>query len=1156
MKINTNHPAIQRLRTIVAKPFVKRTGIGLLVFFLLFGLFGYFVLPGIVKSQAEQILTQKLQRKASIGKVEISPYALSLTLRDFKLLEPQSETVFASFDALTVNISAQSLWRLAPVVQELRLSKPYVHLVRKDARSYNIDDILQMGDKQAPSKEPARFSIYNIQIDNGRIVFEDLPEKTTHTVADLKLGVPFVSSLPSKVEVFVEPMLSATFNGTPLLLKGKVLPYAEPKEAMVELNLDGLDLPRYLEYLPFQPSFKVPSARLDVHMRASFQQPKEGAAALLLSGTSTIKSLQLTELNGKSVLKLPELSLRLDRTNVLGKRIDVAQLALNGLELDATRDSKGQLSLLRLLPTSTAAGVAGARRETKVEKEAAANGTNKATNKTAEHPPSAIPQLELGEFDIHNATLRYGDEQPNKPMSAGVEKFDLGLRKIALDMSKKTVNIDEVVSASGNFQVRHDKPTGVTVATPAVVESKPATTASEAGYTVSVGKIALQNWSAKLEDRSLPRPAVTQLSPISLTMTGLSTAPDARGKLELKAAVNQSGQLAVNGALGLAPLHTDLNLDLKAVDILPLQPYVTDKINLLFTRASLSGKGALQLDQRKDGVLTGGFKGDVTLGDLATVDKLSSNDFLRWKSLYFGGVDVKLEPFSLAVDQIALADFFARVIIDPSGRINLQDIARAHPGERKSLTDRPVDASTSNASATNADPAATSVATSVATSAAASNAAANATPEAGGDPMSVEPTATSTPAAASASAAAAPVKMPPIKIRKLTLQGGKVRFTDNFIKPNYTANLMDLGGVVQGLSSDPASSATVDLRGQVNSAPLSVAGNINPLKGDLALDIQAKVRDMELAPLSPYSGRYIGYGIEKGKLSFDVAYQIADRKLTAQNRLILDQLTFGDKVDSPGAANLPVHLAVALLRDRNGVIDINLPISGSLDDPQFSMGGIIVKVIVNLIAKAATAPFTLLGSLFGGGEELSYLEFAPGSAVVPPAGEAKLKSLAKALTERPAIKLEITGRSGGEAEREGYKRAAINRKVRALKIKEIIARGESVPAEGVTVKPEEYPALLAKVYKAESFPKPRNLIGMQKDLPVEEMEKLMIANTTASDDDLTALGNARAQAVKDWLLKNGQVPGERVFILAAKPAAEGKDDKGKKSPSRVDFSLK
>jgi hypothetical protein len=405
-----------------------------------------------------------------------------------------------------------------------------------------------------------------------------------------------------------------------------------------------------------------------------------------------------------------------------------------------------------------------------------------------------------------------------------------------------------------------------------------------------------------------------------------------------------------------------------------------------------------------------------------------------------------------------------------------------------------------------------------------------------------------------------PAAVFPIAIRQVTLQGGQVRFTDNFIKPNYTANLVQLGGSVTGLSSAADSTAAVDLRGEVNDAPLNISGSINPIKGDLFVDLKAGVHGMELAPLSPYSDKYVGYGIERGKLSFDVAYKLEHRQLNAENRLVLDQLTFGDKVESPTATTLPVQLAVALLKDRNGVIDVNLPIGGSLDDPQFSVGGVIVKVIVNLVTKAVTAPFALLGSLFGGGEELSFVEYAPGSAEVAAAGEARLTSLAKALNDRPGLKLEIAAWVNPDSDREGLKRQSLDRRVHVLKLKDLVAKGESATMAEVIVSPEEYPVLLGRVFEAEKLAKPRSASGAQQPLPPAEMEKLLLASTQIGDDELAALGDRRSQAVKQWLLATGQVPEPRLFLLATKvgKSSEGADAapaSGAKT-SRVEFSLK
>lgn len=1074
---------------------IARTFAGFAIALLLLSVCGFLILPRVIQSQIETMFADKLDRKAIVGAVEVNPFAMTVRLRDFKLMErkdgaaAKEDKVFAGFDVLKLDLSLQSAWRFAPVVQEARLTKPYVRLVRTDANRYNIDDIVELITSQPPSDEPARFSINNIRIEEGRIDFEDRPADASHSVTELALDIPFVSSLPAQVQVFVEPRLSAKINGTPLLVQGKARPFAEPKDAVVELNLRDLDITRYLGYLPFKPHFRLPSARFDASITASFQQQAESAPALVLNGGMSLKALRLEELNGKPLLKLPELAVDFHDTAVLGSQLALARLRMNGLEASVSRSADGEFNVLDILSSPTASASAKPAKETRALR------------------------LALGELEVRNATLLYNDAHATVPLHAGVKKFDLTLRKLAVDTGKKTVVIGELASDSAGFFAQQGKPAMQTSAVPAPDRTRKAnntnsTADSSAPYAVSVERVAIDNWSARIEDHGQAQPSVTLVEPISLSLRDVSTASSTPARMSLKAAVNKTGRIHLDGSLGLAPLQTDLAVDMQGVDLLPLQPFVTDRINLRISRASLSGNGKLRLQRAQDGVLKGGFQGDVTVGNVATVDKENGTDFLRWKSLYAGGMDVRLEPFSLAVQQVALTDFFTRVIIDPSGRINLQDIVSDPADERKSLTH-------TNANA-----------------------------------------AMATAAVTSGTRAKAVAAMPPISIGKLTLQGGSVRFTDNFIRPNYTATLSRFGGVVSGLSSDPASRANVELRGEVNNAPLSIAGHINPLKKDLSMDLKANVRGMELAPLSAYSSRYAGYGIEKGKLSFEVAYRVQDRKLSAENRLILQQLTFGDKADSPDATTLPVRFAVALLSDRNGVIDLNLPIAGSLDDPQFSIGGVILKVIGNVIAKAVTQPFALLGSLFGGGsQELSSIALEPGRFSIPPAGESKLASLATALTERPALQLEIAGRVDPERDREGLKRATIERKVRVAKIKELAAKGESIAPGSVVVSPGEYPALLARVYKEETFDKPRNLLGLSKNLPVEEMEKLMIAHAEIDDDDLLNLGNQRAQAAKNWLIRNGKVSEDRIFILASRI---GKPEAGASGAigSRVEFSLR
>ena len=229
--------------------------------------------------------------------------------------------------------------------------------------------------------------------------------------------------------------------------------------------------------------------------------------------------------------------------------------------------------------------------------------------------------------------------------------------------------------------------------------------------------------------------------------------------------------------------------------------------------------------------------------------------------------------------------------------------------------------------------------------------------------------------------------------------------------------------------------------------------------------------------------------------------------------------------------------------------------TGRLDDPQFSIFRLVIQVLVNLITKAVTAPFALLGSLVGGGEELGYLEFDYGRAMVSEANLKKIQTLAKALYDRPALKLDIEGHVDLENDREGLKKVQIERKMKARKLNDMISQNlPAVPVDDVKISPQEYEKYLTQVYRAEPFPKPRNVIGLVKALPVTEMEKLLMIHAIVKDDGLRLLATQRVAVVKDLFLKTSQVPPDRIFLIEPKTLAPEKKEKLK--DSRVDFKLK
>ena len=515
-------------------------------------------------------------------------------------------------------------------------------------------------------------------------------------------------------------------------------------------------------------------------------------------------------------------------------------------------------------------------------------------------------------------------------------------------------------SASAQFSTRDGflniirDPDGEINATRILPAPKEAATAGRQGtpWLVTLNRADVQKWKIAFTDLTPQEPVRIVADDVTLKAAEVSNQKGRKGRIDLTARLNQTGTLAVKGPIAINPVSADLKLDLKDFGLVPLQPYFADQVNVLITSADLSVTGAASLAVPPEGKPAVSFDGEVTLTNFASVDKAKSEDFLKWTPCSPAGSRTS-NPMRLAIEQVALSDFYSRIIIYPEGRLNLSTPQDPGGGHARTAA-QPQDQGAA-APAGRGGPAPV--------------VAEKTAPAPAPDTVSTVP---STPAAAP----------PPIRIGKVTLQGGDVNFTDLFIKPNYSASLTEIGGAVTGLSSQLDTAADVELRGRfAGSAPVEIKGRINPLVRNLFLDLKASVRDIELGPFTPYSGKYVGYAIEKGKLTFNVAYKIENRKLAASNQIVVDQLTFGGKVESAQATKLPVMLAVALLKDRNGVIDVNLPISGSLDDPKFSIGGLIIRVIVNLITKAITAPFALLGNLAGGsgdGAELSYVQFDPG----------------------------------------------------------------------------------------------------------------------------------------------------------------------------------
>ncbi|KFL21898.1 DUF748 domain-containing protein [Ralstonia pickettii] len=1229
----------QRVARVGTSRRTKRIGIGVLVFLVVFGLLGAFGGPPLLRHVAQTQLSKLLERPVSVGKISINPYTLRLDVDQFHVTERDGKTPFVDVGHLHMNASWSSIFRRAPVIEELSIDAPHVRIVRTAEQRFNFSDIVDKlsQPETAPkpkSNEPARFVFANLQLTNGAIDFADQPLGAQHKVDGLQIGVPFLASLPADVDIFVQPLLAARIDGAPLHFAGKTKPFAESLESNLNIKIDGLDLPRYLGYVPGPLPVAVPQGKLTTDLTIEFQKPKSGAPVLRVHGTTGLDHLEVVDARKAPLVAAKQVRATLADVRPLDNVFRLDALTLDGVRVDATRGADGAINFAQLAgkPAPAEAKAATAEAATTAKPKPLDVAVNKLqlTNSTvhwrdATTQPAAdliledlhgdirvrtlggptsldvgaklaqggtlnvkgntslekntgelelkldgvklvsispylrqagAPQLQSGALSADGkVALEFGPDKFNvraepltasladlslapalgkdtalraKLLRADVKSFDLGARTIALnEVRADGLQIDALRKKDGTTTLTLlDGPQPVAGNPSAPVKSDAKQNApGERPWAVTVQTLKLDNSAVGFEDQSNSRPVKVRVEPLNVVVQNASSDLGKPVSVQIGAGLGAKGKLDVRGEVVPQPLKADLRVNSQNLSLAGFDPYLDKSLNAAITSALLSMDGRLVLNQGK--ALTVNYQGNATLGNVRLQDRVSSDDFLRWRSLALSRIQANYDGTTprVRVGAVALSTFYARIIINPNGRLNLQDIRVQPTEERRSLTQsEPASASAAAASA----PAAAPVVASAPTAAPASAVTVTATgptPKAGGADLRVD---------------------------AITLQDGNIRFTDNFVKPNYTANLTAIGGSIGTISTAASQTpADVTLRGSVDgTAPVDIHGKVNPLAPTAFVDLTAKADGVELTNLTPYSAKYAGYPITKGKLTMDLHYLLDQGKLTADNHIFIDQLTFGDRVESKDATNLPVRLAVALLKNSRGEIDVRVPVSGSLDDPQFSIGGVILRAFVNLIARAVTAPFSLLASAFGGsgGEELGYIEFDPGTSNISQASVAKLDKLATALKDRPALKVDIIGRVDPEFDRDGLRREAVNRQIREQKLKDA---GDAAEAD-TTVKPEEENKYLERAYKAVKFPKPRNVIGLAKSLPPDEMRKLMETNVQVTDADLRELAQRRANAVHVALAE--RVDPERLFVVAPKLSAEGIKDKGK--TTRVDFSLK
>jgi uncharacterized protein involved in outer membrane biogenesis len=1156
-------------------------------------LFTAFVLPSIVRSQLEKQIGSATDRKCTVAAVAINPLKWSVAVRGVQLSEKGSNAAFVSFSSLQLRISPTSVWRLAPVVADIKLTSPYVHLQRDAPNRYNFSDILAKNANKPKDKndKPAKFSLNNIVIENGRVEFDDnaLTRPNKHLIDGIIVQIPFISSISYFADKYIDPKLAARVNGAPFTFAGKLKPFEKGLEATLSANLQDVDIPFYAAYFPQELPVQIKQGTLATALKISHHLDRSGKADISITGTAGIRNLEIQEKTGAPLLSLAAVTCDIKQLALLTRRYEITGLSIAAPKLFLHGDKNGIWNLSRLnqkKPAETAAekpleadkGAAGQylsiqtlqlsdgtvdfkdvqppggiaaeigritfkldNFSTKGEilaayslslqtdrKEAAtANGTI-AMEPLAISSRIALTNIVLEAYYPYLAALLTEPVRARMDFSSDLaysankgltlEQSLLRLKDIkvpfgkhdaatlplivaeggSLNLLEKKFTLAKVTASGGTVKISRDPAGKLSTSllfkdkapSPAPVKTK---TTEEKPFAWKIGAAAINGLKLAFTDGTIEENPGFEFNSITASLASITGPALSDMPLTLNVKYGSKGSFGLKGRVKSSPLGFKGELSCRNLPFVDFDTYLPEGVNIVLLDGKLDTNIFLDLAMNEKNLI-GTFRGEGGIRDFYSVDAEAGEDLLKWESLLFEKFSGTVAPFSLQMNGMSLNNYYARVIVNKNGRMNLQDIYKP-----------PVKGQASAVAAAKPEPA---------------------------------PRESS------------------IKIDSVTFSEGTLDFSDRHLNRDFSTTMLRLGGRVSGLSSETGSAADVDLRGNLeNHSPLKIFGKVNPLVKDLYLDMEIDFNDIELSPLTPYSGTYLGYVIDKGKLSLALKYTVAQKNLTAENKVFLDQFTFGEKVESAKATSLPVRLGIALLKDRNGEIHLDLPLSGRTDSPKFSIWGLVGQVLKNLLVKAATSPLSLLQASFGGAD-FSSIDFASGTSRLSSSEAEKLRTLAKALSERPGIRLEITGFADRERDPEGFRNELLLRKIKNEKFLSLAKeKRESggLSHDAVEVTDAEYPKWLKSVYEKEKFPRPRTAIGTLKTLPDSEMKKLILANTAISEQQLRGLARERAVVVMDFLLKEGKLPQDRLFEKSGDPFAPPAKDA--RAGGRVEFGV-
>jgi hypothetical protein len=1053
------------------------------------------VAPYLSVRYGPQWLSEQLSRPVTLTNMQIDPLKLTVTLEGFSIKEADGKQDFVSFVSLQADLAFwESIFQGKLILSWLELNAAYVNVARLAEEKpeveavFNFSDILTHLAKSSPvnTKESDTESpLFAVAVKHFGI--NQASVKLTDKPSGLIVNYPSISTTLSDFD-----------SGNLLVSVSKAMAHNTQKPRLInhyqviikDDNDSLLSLSGQFQLNPFQ-------VKGDIHLKAL-------PLAHYWQGINHLFDFNIDKgrLSGNAHYRLGQAKAPEGKTK-LNWKISKAKLAISDFSLISKDKLSQNTPSIRL-------------------ENLAFSGINADSNTMA----IIVDKVQTDGGSLVLANTKAGVDLVH--LLQGTMGKDADSTNAAFDENITVNSLSETATTTALAEKSEPSPKGQSqnqqssdeqdtqaqtqdVATSVEPNTQPATAALDAQqepWQVTLNQLDITHYRIALTEHTASlNPKTWVFSEVSLTTGKIVSTLTSPIDYQLAITINDASQLTSQGQLDVLKQSLDTELKLTDVMLTNLQAYVEPFVNLTIEDGRFSTQGHLNISPERHIR----YQGQAKLNSLSINDNLLMQPLLNWDVMAANGIDYNSSNNSLMIEDVSVDKLFARLIIAKDKQTNISQLVKTANAEGTPNLD---------------DPSAKPISKTV-----------------------VKDTLSKIEQKIAKLEGDTEVQPLHFTIKRIAIENSSAFFADNSLTPNFGSGIEDLTGEIIGLSSAVDSRAKVNLNGKIDKyAPVVLKGQFNPFIANPYLDVLLSFKKVELTSVNPYSGIYAGYYIDKGQLSLDLNYQLTENQLQGKNHVVIEQLKLGKPSNSSLASSLPITLAIALLQDSHGVIDLGIEVTGDVNAPSFSFGNIIFAAIGNAITKVVTSPFTLLANLIGGDEEeLDIISFDYGQSILVKKQRSTLKKLAKALKERPQLTLELRGRVDVAHDSQALAETKLHQQLASLAGMPITAlpttlSASKFPAQGPLVDALKY--YVETELKVSAADMLSTLESEKADLSQEELTtgwhialyNLARQHQDVDNEALVQLAQDRAAQVKNYLIEQGQIDPSRLFLLNSKMA--------------------